>query len=433
MSMNRNTLRRTAAAAALAVLAALPAIAEEWQKVGEIPWREVNLTADQPGVSYDERSYKFYATETRRLQNNQALMLTARSWSFQPEILVWNNAGQVIARCAQDDPYPDPNNGQTVYSCSVDVNAPPTGSYSIVTTTRDISQGVVSIGGSLWEMPGEAVVAEKDLGDPTGDTRVRRCQELEGAERTLCLAEISINEYDPSACDVDPSGDCRRQAAAAIMQKCQTITDPLKRAACFLEVSSGWKDVDSCTYADEPDLCVIHVAAASQNPQIVVDRFRDHPDYDAQLALYGTLSGDLYAAELMRDNQKADYATIMIGMIMMARGEPLPDGFCGGLRGGYPEANDDLDIEGMLNLCRKSVARGQELIARLQGASDDDWQRIVDEFLKEMEAMADESEEEVTDITIEPLAPPSPGGVDTGNPSTSGSVDCEGLLGQGDC
>lgn len=434
MSRHRLPGHPAGIAALMAIALALPAVAQEWQKIDEFPWRETNLTADQPSVSYDQGSYKFYTTEQRYLRENQALIVSARSFFFQPDILVWNSAGQVVVRCTAQPPSSDPETGQTFHSCSLELSRPPSGNYSIVTTTRDINQGVVWTSGSLWELPGENVATDDTSSDPsTADTRVRRCQQLEGEDRTRCLVEISINEYDPSACDFDPTGGCRRQAAATIMQKCQTITDPLKRAACFLEVGSGWKDVDSCTYADEPDLCVIHVAAESQNPQIVLDRFGDHPDRDALIALYGTLSGDLSAAELIRDNHIADYATIMIGMIMIARGEPLPPDFCGGLRGDYSEENDDLSIEGMLDLCTKSVARGQELVARLQGASEEDWQRIVDDFLKEIETAEDGAADLPPNLSAEPPSS-DPGGVATSN-GGSMPANCEGLslLGQSSC
>ena len=418
-------------AAALLVIAP-PALAQEWQKIGEAPWRAFHLNADQPGVSYDEGSYKFYVSENQSLGPNRSLIVQAQSGDFEPDILVWNSAGSIVARCRPDSPFTGAG-GILVHGCTVEVSQQPAGNYTVVTTTRDIDQGMVTVQWSLWELPGGDPLAETD-DEATTDTRIRRCQELAAAERAQCLAAISQADLDPTACDFDPTGVCRQQVAAAVMQKCQTLTDELKRETCFMEVASGWKDPDSCAYADEPQHCIVTVAAETQDPNLIVDRFGDDPDYDAWMMMYGTLSGDLYAAELMRDNQKADYATIMIGTIMLARGGALPPDFCTGLRGGYAEGNEDLDIESMADLCRGAIARAADLVARLANASEEEQQAILEEFMRQNEAIAS-GEADWEDLVPPAPAPPPlvviPDGGYVDAPVTGSDEDCVSLLGQG--
>ena len=52
------------------VFASTPAGAADWQRIQDFPLREINLTRDQSGVSYDEGSYKFFVSDQHFLRSN---------------------------------------------------------------------------------------------------------------------------------------------------------------------------------------------------------------------------------------------------------------------------------------------------------------------------------------------------------------------------
>ncbi len=163
------------------------------------------------------------------------------------------------------------------------------------------------------------------------------CGRVSGLERSVCLANLSLEIQSAEPCEADPTGECAQLAGRTAMTGCGHGRSDDERAACELEIARRYAAPDSCEVSSVAEACLGIVASERRDPSIIDSRIEDPRTRQTLLGFYAVTTGDLSAVDLIEDNYHADGLLMVAATAKAARtGEWLDPGFCwAGLRGNY--------------------------------------------------------------------------------------------------
>jgi hypothetical protein len=225
------------------------------------------------------------------------------------------------------------------------------------------------------------------------------CQVLDGIERTVCLANLSLSTLNAEPCAADPTGECSAAASRAAMGGCRAASSEAEVAACELRVAAVYADPASCAEASAAVACLSVVASERKDPSILTAAIEDPRTRGIAIGAYALSTGDVSALDPIEDNYLADTLHIAARVTAAGRsGEQLSDAFCWtGLRGNYQERDSYTeDFDGTQVLCVAVVHQVNAWNAALQTTEKPEER---DEVVRQIRAMLERIESEADSAT----------------------------------